>query len=70
MRVRTFFGVYVGLKHIDLTRRAVAEKQTGEGNDAIYSHSNGTPKHGTGESLEFDVKGTRSTDAFTRTAST
>ena len=29
MRLRTFFGIYVGLQHIDLVRRAVAEKQIG-----------------------------------------
>jgi hypothetical protein len=39
MVVRTFFGRVVGLDHISLTRRAVAEQSGGAGNYAIYSHS-------------------------------
>ena len=38
--VRTFFGRVVGLDHVNVTRRAVAEKSAGgPGNYAIYSHS-------------------------------
>ena len=37
LSVSTFFGVYVGLKYIDLTRRAVAENQGGQGEMAIYT---------------------------------
>ena len=52
MRVRTFFGVVVGLNHIDLVRRAVAEKQVGSGDWAIYSHD--FFGCDAGEGLEFD----------------
>jgi hypothetical protein len=52
MRVRTFFGTYVGLDWIDLTRRAVAERMEGEGNWAIYSHD--FTGCDAGEGLEFD----------------
>ena len=52
MRVRTFFGIYVGLQHIDLVRRAVAEKQVGVGDWAIYSHD--YTGCDAGEGLEFD----------------
>lgn len=37
--VRTFFGRVVGLDHLTLTRRAVAEQIQGAGNYAIYSHN-------------------------------
>ena len=52
MRVRTFFGAVVGLNHVDLVRRAVAEKQTGSGDWAIYSHD--FFGCDAGEGLEFD----------------
>jgi putative Flp pilus-assembly TadE/G-like protein len=54
LRVRTFFGRYVGLDWIDLTRRAVAEQQVGDGNYAIYAHHNGCQQNGTGQSLLFN----------------
>lgn len=54
MRVRTFFGRYVGLGGIELVRRAVAEQAVGEGRYAIYAHSNGCPSNGTGTSLSFN----------------
>jgi Putative Flp pilus-assembly TadE/G-like len=38
LTVRTFFGRIVGLGHIDITRRAVAEKKPPEGQLAIYAH--------------------------------
>jgi hypothetical protein len=53
MRVQTFFGRIVGLEWIDLTRRAVAEQQTGQGKMAIYVNSLDCDS---GESLEFDGK--------------
>lgn len=37
LRVRTFFGVFVGVKYIDLTRRAVAERLDAEGRLAIFT---------------------------------
>jgi Putative Flp pilus-assembly TadE/G-like len=55
LRVRTFFGRIVGLDYIDLTRRAVAERQEGTGNWAIYSHDF-TGCDG-GEGLEFNGGG-------------
>lgn len=39
MKVRTFFGRYVGLGGVELTRRAVAEQSVGVGDYAIYAHS-------------------------------
>jgi hypothetical protein len=54
LRVQTFFGGFVGLDWVDLTRRAVAEREEGDGDYAIYSHSGGCPEDGDGESLEFD----------------
>ena len=57
VRVRTFFGRIVGLDHVDLTRRAVAERQEGDpGNYAIYSHSPNCPTDPDfpGESLRFN----------------
>jgi Putative Flp pilus-assembly TadE/G-like len=39
MKVRTFFGRYVGLGGVELTRRAVAEQSIGVGDYAIYAHS-------------------------------
>jgi hypothetical protein len=54
IKVNTFFGTFVGLDSVDIVRRAVAERQEGDGNYAIYSHSVGCPEHGTGESLEFN----------------
>jgi hypothetical protein len=53
MRVRTFFGGLVGVGWIDLTRRAVAEQQSGQGKMAIYVNSVDCDS---GESLEFDGK--------------
>jgi Putative Flp pilus-assembly TadE/G-like len=38
MRVRTFFGRFIGLGGIELSRRAVAEQSVGAGEWAIYSH--------------------------------
>src|SRR5688572_28333233 len=38
MKVGTFFGRIVGLHGVNVTRRAVAEKQVGSGNWAIYAH--------------------------------
>jgi Putative Flp pilus-assembly TadE/G-like len=52
MRVGTFFGRIVGLHAVDVTRRAVAEKQTGTGNWAIYAHDPAGCDAGNG--LEFD----------------
>ena len=52
MKVRTFFGRYVGLGGVELTRRAVAEQSVGEGRYAIYAHSAGCPTTG-GTSLLF-----------------
>jgi Putative Flp pilus-assembly TadE/G-like len=49
LTVRTFFGRVVGLGHIDITRRAVAEKQPPEGDMAIYAHSDNC-----GFSLKFN----------------
>jgi hypothetical protein len=54
MKVRTFFGRYVGLGGVELTRRAVAEQSVGEGNYAIYAHNNGCPTNGSGTSLIFN----------------
>jgi Putative Flp pilus-assembly TadE/G-like len=39
MKVGTFFGRYVGLGGINLSRRAVAEQSVGVGDYAIYAHS-------------------------------
>ncbi len=48
--VRTFFGRIVGLDHVNVTRRAVAEYSVGTpGNYAIYSHSDACS-----EGLEFN----------------
>jgi hypothetical protein len=52
MKVRTFFGRYVGLGGVELTRRAVAERDVGQGNWAIYSHDPAGCTAGNG--LEFD----------------
>jgi hypothetical protein len=38
MRVQTFFGRFIGLGGVELTRRAVAEQSVGAGEWAIYSH--------------------------------
>jgi Putative Flp pilus-assembly TadE/G-like len=38
LKVTTFFGRYVGLSEVDLTRRAVAEQSVGQGEWAIYAH--------------------------------
>lgn len=43
LKVQTFFGRFIGLGGVDLTRRAVAEQSVGEGDYAIYAHSNGCP---------------------------
>jgi Putative Flp pilus-assembly TadE/G-like len=39
MRVETFFGRFIGMDGISLTRRAVAEQSLGQGDYAIYAHS-------------------------------
>lgn len=59
MRVRTFFGRFIGLGGVELTRRAVAEQSVGAGEWAIYSHDpegcvagNGLEVNGTG--IEVD----------------
>ena len=53
LRVRTFFGKLVGISWIDLTRRAVAEQQSGlKRTMAIYVNS--VRLRHAGESLEFD----------------
>ena len=49
MSVRTFFGRFVGLGNVDLTRRAVAERSEGEGDYAIYAHAPGC-----GDALRFN----------------
>jgi Putative Flp pilus-assembly TadE/G-like len=54
MKVQTFFGRFVGLGGVNLTRRAVAEQSVGEGNYAIYAHSPGCPANGSGNSLLFN----------------
>jgi hypothetical protein len=54
MRVQTFFGRFIGLGGIELTRRAVAEQAVGEGRYAIYAHNDGCPADGTGNSLIFN----------------
>jgi Putative Flp pilus-assembly TadE/G-like len=38
MKVQTFFGRFIGLGGVELTRRAVAEQSVGAGEWAIYSH--------------------------------
>jgi Putative Flp pilus-assembly TadE/G-like len=57
MKVGTFFGRIVGLHGVNVTRRAVAERQVGgPGNYAIYSHSPNCPNDPDfpGESLRFN----------------
>jgi hypothetical protein len=39
LRVRTFFGRFIGLGGVDLSRRAVAEQSSGEGDYAIYARA-------------------------------
>jgi hypothetical protein len=52
LKVRTFFGRFIGLGGVDLTRRAVAEQSVGAGDWAIYSHDPVGCTAGNG--LEFD----------------
>jgi Putative Flp pilus-assembly TadE/G-like len=54
LKVRTFFGRFIGLSGVDLQRRAVAEQAVGQGNYAIYAHSAGCPANGTGTALLFN----------------
>jgi Putative Flp pilus-assembly TadE/G-like len=49
LKVRTFFGRFIGLSGVDLQRRAVAEQSVGQGDYAIYSHSPNC-----GEGLRFN----------------
>jgi len=39
MRVQTFFGRFIGLGGVELSRRAVAEQSVGEGDYAIYANA-------------------------------
>jgi hypothetical protein len=56
LKVRTFFGRFVGLGGIDLTRRAVAEYSEGEGDYAIYARapSCGDALRFNGEDMSID----------------
>jgi hypothetical protein len=55
IKVNTFFGTFVGLNSVEIVRRAVAERQEGAGNYAIYSHDDDGCAGG--EGLEFDGDG-------------
>jgi hypothetical protein len=49
MKVQTFFGRFIGLGGVELTRRAVAEQSIGEGDYAIYANASDC-----GDALRFN----------------
>ena len=57
MKVRTFFGRFVGLGGVELERRAVAEQSLGQGDYAIYAHSSDCGEGLRFNSLSTDIDG-------------